>query len=153
MAKVNIFSFSNKIIRNIMSRVKGKPFFKIIPSLYFIGLGVGLVFTLIYAFIPNFVTCSSLFGQKICTPTGIFLALIMSLPGYIIAGNLIAFFPEPPWILSLIIVIAVSAAFYYIVGWLIDKIVKRKLSFKYFVYYLIVIILVFLVFILLTLIR
>lgn len=114
-----------KELIKIISKLKFK---RSLLLLYFFILFSGLILTFIYAFIPSFVTCSSLFGNNFCTPTGIFIALLASLPGYIISGNILFFTKDLPWGLSFVIVIAASALFYFILGMLIDSIRVKSLN-------------------------
>lgn len=110
-----------------------KEFPKLVPLLYIYLLVLGLVLTLAYAFVPKLVTCSGIFGQSFCTPTGIFLILFVSLPGYILAGNLLTFIGKLPWLLSLISVFVVSGTFYYLLGLFIEKIKAKKIRQESFI--------------------
>ncbi len=142
-----------RILKFFIIRLKSKEFTKIIPLIYVIGMVIGLLFTIAYAFFHNLVVCSTFFGQEFCTPTGIFIALMLSLPGYVIAGNLLSLIPNFPWIISLVVVIVVSASFYYLLGWLIDQKRSKKMTTGNFTKYLTVFIFVVLVLILVALIR
>ncbi|OGM05325.1 hypothetical protein A2715_05610 [Candidatus Woesebacteria bacterium RIFCSPHIGHO2_01_FULL_39_32] len=119
-----------KIRRVFLSFKKFLPknFRKAFLLLYIFGLVLGLILTLVYAFVPSFVTCASFFAENFCTPAGIFLILALSLPGYLVAGNILALLPEIPWVPSLIIVIVTSGAFYFLIGLLIDKKRRKKIS-------------------------
>src|SRR3972149_2461037 len=97
-----------------------KEFKKLLPVLYIICLILGILLTLVYAFVPKFVVCSALFGQQFCTPAGIFLALLVSLPGYLFAGNLLPFIKELPWLASFIVIIVFSGIFYHFIGLFLD---------------------------------
>lgn len=112
---------------------KFKKFFKkdfrlLLPQLYLLGLLTGFIFTLLYATFPKLVICSDFLGYQFCTPTGVFIALIINFPGYIISGNIFRRLPKVPWLLSLFTVILTSLVFYYLVGILIDK--YRKGTYK-----------------------
>ncbi|KKQ97769.1 MAG: hypothetical protein UT24_C0012G0081 [Candidatus Woesebacteria bacterium GW2011_GWB1_39_12] len=119
---------------------------------YITGLILGIVILALYAFIPSLIFCTPIFGQQVCTPAGILLALVLSLPGYLIAGNLLQFLPELAWGISLVVIIVVSAAFYYLSGWLIDQKLEKKLSTSTFSKYLILFVFAVLVLILISLI-
>ena len=119
-----------KIRSRLVSFKKFLPrnFKKTFLFLYIFGLILGLILTLVYAFVPSLVTCTSFFAESFCTPTGIFLIIVLSLPGYLIAGNILALLPEIPWAFSLIIVVITSGAFYFLIGLLIDKKRRKKVS-------------------------
>ena len=118
---------------------------------YILLLILGVFLTLVYAFVPSFTTCSALFGTMFCTPTGIFIALFASLPGYLLAGNALSFLPDVPWIVSLISVIIVSGIFYYMVGKFLDRQKGKKFTTESFVRSVIILTLVILVLLLLAL--
>lgn len=110
-----------------------KKFFKkdfrvLFPQLYIIGILVGFVLTLLFAVFPQLVMCSQIFGDQLCTPTGIFVGLFVSLPGYLIAGNLFSILPALSVGVSFVIVIITSIAFYYLLGLLLDKIRQKSTS-------------------------
>ena len=125
---------------------------KLLLTIYILGLAVSLVLTLFYAFVPSFVTCSSLFGEEFCTPTGLFVAFFLSLPGYLVVGNLLSKLPEIPWLVSLILVIVFSGVFYFFLGAFIDKQKTRKMTLEAFSKFIIYLIFAILLFMLLTLI-
>lgn len=108
-----------------LSSVKMK---KLLPIFYISGLILGLVLTLLYTIYPSLVVCSSLFGEDFCTPAGLFLGGILSLPGYLIVGNVLQFLPAQPIALSLIFVLVITAVTYYLLGLLIDKLKMAKRS-------------------------
>ncbi len=116
--------------RKCLKRFKGVGFRKILPLIYLLLLLLGLVLTIIYAFVHSFVICSSLFGTNFCTPTGIYIALLASIPGYIISGNILYYIGEIPWLISFIVVIITSLVFYYLVGLIIDKYKSKSPSFE-----------------------
>ena len=116
---------------HIYKKAKKTGFKKVFPLIYSFILLLGIIFTFLYAFIPSFVTCSSIFGNHFCTPTGLFIALFASIPGYIISGNILYFLGEITWALSFLIIIATSFVFYYIAGLLVDNYQNKKLSPEY----------------------
>lgn len=101
---------------------------KVLPLSYSLILVIGGILTLVYAFVPGFVTCTSIFGERFCTPTGIFLMLIVSLPGYLIAGNVLFFIDVLPSALSLLIVALTSFIFYFLLGLSLEKFSSSKLT-------------------------
>ncbi len=116
------------LIQKLIGLLKKSNFRKVLPLFYFLFLVLGGILTLVYAFIPEFTACSSIFGEKFCTPYGIFLMLVVSLPGYLIAGNILFFIKELHWGVSLIIVAATSALFYYLLGFGLDKLKSKALN-------------------------
>jgi hypothetical protein len=109
-----------EILKKKHKRLKEMGFKKVLPLFYILLLFIGAILTFVYAFIPSFVACSSIFGSYFCTPMGIFIALIVSLPGYIISGNALIFMGDLPWGISFLVVIATSVLFYYFLGLAID---------------------------------
>lgn len=105
-----------------------KDFRILFPRIYFSVIIFGFILTLLYAAIPSLIICSSFFGEEFCTPAGIYLGLMASLPGYVVAGNLLSSFNELPSVLSFLAVIATSGIFYYFLGVLIDKARKKKFT-------------------------
>ena len=91
-------------------------------------LVIGAILTFAYAFFHNLTFCSSLFGENFCTPLGIFLVLTVSLPGYLIAGNILKFIPDLPWAVSLIVVVVTSGVFYFLLGTFIDRLKSKKIT-------------------------
>ena len=104
----------------IFTKLFPREFKRLLPVVYIYLLILGLILTLVYAFVPEFVICSGIFGQQFCTPAGIFTALFASLPGYLFAGNFLTFISALPWFISFIVIIVVSGIFYYLIGYIID---------------------------------
>lgn len=96
-----------------------------LPYFYGLGLIFGLVLVFISGRVPSLNVCSRLFGEEFCTPAGVYLVLILSLPGYFVLGNLFPFLENANWILSLVLVLLTSAAFYFLLGILLDKFKKE----------------------------
>lgn len=108
-------------IANFIKSLAKRRFRVLLPLIYLLILAFGLVLTGFYVFVPSLVTCSELFAEKFCIPTGIYLAFLVNIPGYFIAGNLLPFLENISWWISLIVIIIVSGIFYFLVGLLIDK--------------------------------
>ena len=109
-----------KLITWIKKFVK-KDFRVLFIQIYAIILLIAFILTLLFAAFPSLIVCSNFFGEEFCTPTGLYLGLLASLPGYVVAGNILSSFNEIPAGLSFIIVIATSGLFYFLLGLLIDK--------------------------------
>jgi len=105
-----------------------KDFRILIPQIYGLILLFGFVLTLLYAAFPSLTICSNLFGDNFCTPAGIYLGLMASLPGYVIAGNLLTSFNTLPAGVSFFVVILSSALVYFVIGALIDRLRKSSIS-------------------------
>ncbi len=121
----------NIIKHNILRGLKGfrkKTFRKIFPLIYLYILIIGLILTFIYSFVHSLVICSAIFGEKFCTPAGVFIILLASLPGYIIAGNIFSFLSKLPWVVSFPIIILISFIFYFVFGIFIEKVKGKKLN-------------------------
>lgn len=103
-------------------------FTRILPLFYFFVLILSLLLTGLYVIFPGLTLCSSIFGETICTPAGVLIALIASLPGYLIVGNILSADSTVPVVLSFTLVIVVSILFYYLAGKLLDKLKKGKLT-------------------------
>lgn len=116
-----------KVIKFVKLYFK-KDFRILLPQLYALGIIVGFVLTLLYATFPGLSFCSELFGDQFCTPAGIYLGLFISLPGYLIAGNLFSQLPTLSGSSSFLIVIVTSGIFYFLLGLLIDKFRKKTAS-------------------------
>src|SRR3989344_7328338 len=107
-----------------------KDFKKLFLYFYIFGIVSGLLLLFLYGFFHSMVFCSSLLGEKVCTPTGIFVIIVLSLPGYLIAGNILAFITELPWVISLLVVVVTSGSFYFLFGVVIDRARGKKLTAK-----------------------
>jgi len=92
-----------------------------LPFFYGLGLILSLVLVFLYGLFPSLSACSKLFGQEFCTPAGIFLFLILSIPGYFVVGNLFPFLDNAAWIISFVLVVVASCLFYYLLGILFEK--------------------------------
>jgi predicted PurR-regulated permease PerM len=119
---------NHKKMRKPLRFLKKLGFKKSLPLIYLLLLFLGVILTFIYAFIPTFVSCSFLFGSYFCTPTGIFIALFASLPGYILSGNLLSFIKDLPWSVSFAVIILTSVVFYYLLGLFLDKFKSKSLN-------------------------
>ena len=120
-----------RILANILKFLKKffkKDFRILLPQLYAGGIILGFVLTLLYATFPQLSYCSELFGDQFCTPVGIYLGLFISLPGYLIAGNLLSQLPVLSGSVSFLIVIVTSGICYFLLGLLIDKLKKKSTS-------------------------
>ena len=115
-------------IKNIFNRIKKTGFKKALPLFYLFVLILSIILTLVYAFIPKFIACSSLFGEQFCTPFGIYLGLLISFPGYIVSGNILSFVKDLPWGISFFIVVTTSFLFYFLTGLIIDNFKGKPLN-------------------------
>lgn len=122
-----------KKIRDFFRRVKTKVpkrYRWLLPFIYILILFLGLLLSLFYIKFPSLVVCSKLFGQEFCTPAGIYLILIISIPGYFIVGNLLPFLVGVGWLASFILVIFSSCLFYYFLGLAGERFQKASYSGK-----------------------
>ncbi len=89
-------------------------------QLYFLLLGISLVFYLLSPWFPEARICTTMFQMPICPPVGLFIGMILNLPGYFIVGNILPFISKLHWSFSLIAVIIVSMFFYAALAKLVD---------------------------------
>lgn len=134
-------------------RKKLRLFFKrglriVFTKLYITGLVLSLILILLFATFPSLSICNDSLGFEFCVPTGVFVGLIISIPGYLIAGNVLSKFENIHWLISLVAVIVTSYAFYYYFGLAIDRFKKvdSKGKFKVMVIFIFVILLVLLLY-------
>jgi len=111
---------TNPLVIFLSRFFRRKP--KVVLSLtYIFALVFGLVLSGFYPFVPRLTVCSNLFGEQFCTPTGFFIIMTASLPGYLIAGNILKFFPAVNTLLSSLLVFLVSFYFYRFFGIFIES--------------------------------
>lgn len=136
------------MLKNLLERTKSiinKRGYKVfLPLLYIFGLLFGLFLMFVSPLIQSPEVCSTLFGVEFCTPLGLYIASILSVPGYFIAGNLFPFLKNIPWYSSLFIVFVITLTLYYSVGLLIDKLKSSKSKLNL----VIILIFIFLIFLL-----
>jgi hypothetical protein len=122
-----------KYLRKLGKRVKGffkKDYHILLPQIYFIVLVAGFLLGLLYAFFPFLVTCLTVFGSRVCTSVGVLTSLAVNVPGYLVIGKIFGASSSLPTIVSVILVVFVSALFYFLLGHLIDNFKKGKGSAK-----------------------
>jgi hypothetical protein len=101
--------------------------FKIrLPSWYFALLLVSMVIFLLYIPFNILHSCINWQGTKICSPTGSIIAILLSLPGYAIAGFLPRSVIDSNWIISFFIVVIVSVITYSLLGMYLDYIKSKN---------------------------
>lgn len=113
------FSKINRII-------KRREFKVLLPSIYVLGLIVSFLLTLLYAAFPQLVTCSALLGEEVCTPSGLFFFVALSLPGYLLVGNIANWLTWLPMSITLFFVVGVSGLIYFALGSLIDRLIVME---------------------------
>lgn len=138
-------------IKRARRLVQGFSFRKILLFSYIFGILLGFFLAVLSIFLPFLSTCFSLFGERFCTSTGVLLVLFISLPGYLLVGNLFSLLAQIPWVLSFLAVILFSGVFYFLMGLFIDKIRMKKPSTEVATKYLVYISFIFLVILLLLL--
>ena len=95
---------------------------------YLLVLIFGLILSGFYPFVPGLTVCSNLFGEQFCTPTGFFIIMAASLPGYLIAGNILKLLPTVNTLLSSLLVFLVSFYFYRLLGAFIESMRDKERS-------------------------
>lgn len=129
-----------RLLKLALKKLFKKDFKLLFPLCYVFFLLIGAVLFLLFQVFPSLIYCSNIFGVKFCTPIGAFLALVVSLPGYFIAGNVLGITPKTPLSFSIPVVIGLSAFFYYILGITADLVKKIKLKTRDFSKVLVVVI-------------
>lgn len=120
--------FCLKILKRVKKFIEKRGYKLFLPLLYISGLFISVILSGLYVVFPSLVFCSSLFGQRFCTLAGVYIASIISLPGYFIAGYLFNIPPETKWSVSLIYVIFSSILFYFLLGLILDKVKESSAS-------------------------
>jgi len=100
------------------------------PSIYLALLTFSLVISLFYRFTPFLYICPNLLGQELCAPLGVYIALFVSYPGYLFVAYAIPGSADWRWEFSSVVVILISALFYFIVGLAVDKFKKGNKNYK-----------------------
>ena len=114
----------------LLQHFKNKEIKIIFPFVYLALLVLSFILILLYAAFPKLTTCFDMFGENICTPTGIYFSILLSLPGYIVAGNILNKIPQLPIAISLFFVIVTSILIYFYLGNIIDMLREKKLATK-----------------------
>src|SRR3972149_7165481 len=117
-----------KLPKEKLTRFFKKGLRKILPQYYILVVLIELALAGFYPFIPKLTYCSSLFGETFCTPLGFFVAMLGSIPGYLIVGNVLKFLPAIHPIWSILLVIVVSYVFYYFLGLVLEIFFDRSRS-------------------------
>ena len=146
MLKKKVINILKKFKQKIPQRLRWKLSFY-----YVLAIIVGLILSLASIKYLSLSTCAKMYGQEFCTPTGIFLILIMSIPGYFIVGNLLPFLINSSWLVTLVFVILSSFLFYFLTGLIIEKYLKLSPEgkTKFLIYTAFIILLILLVLLLL----
>lgn len=117
---------SKKLAKFIISLPK-RDFSILFPSFYLLVMVIGFLFTALFYAYPSFVTCSNFLGQEFCTPTGVYLGFMASIPGYFIVGSLLGnFINRFPIAISFFLVVGTSVLVYFLLGLLMQKLKKGK---------------------------
>ena len=116
MFKKRFFNILKKFTQKFPQRLRWKIHFY-----YALVIIIGLILSLASIKYLSLTTCANMYGEEFCTPTGVFLILIMSIPGYFIVGNLLPFLTNTSWLVTLALVVLSSFIFYFITGLIIEK--------------------------------
>lgn len=115
-----------------------------LPVFYVLILIISGFLFLLFQIYPQLTICSKLFGVKFCTPTGAFLALLVSLPGYFVAGDIMGITPKTPLSFSIPVVFLVTLIFYFLLGVAIDFVRKTRPNLENAIKYLVIVIFILL---------
>lgn len=118
-------------IKKLIERVKKfrvKKYGKFLPLLYISILVLGSAITGLFIYFPTLYKCGVVLGLEMCQPTGTYIMMTASAPGYLIGGNLLKLHPTVTLAGSILVVFVTSLLFYYAIGWVIDKWRKHELE-------------------------
>lgn len=118
----------NNKVRGFLLFIKRNPKF-IAPITYVLILVLGLFLMEIAKIIPGFKLqgCVNLGGQDVCTLFGVYIATVVSLPGYILLGGLLRFLGlNFPQFESYIMLLLVNIIVYYLAGSLSIKLISIR---------------------------
>lgn len=99
-----------------------------LPFFYFLALLISIFISLLYFLFPKLVYCLNIGFESVCAPLGVYTGLVISLPGYILVGNILSNFTfgsSMPWIITLMLVLGVSTGVYFFIGKLMDKMMLK----------------------------
>jgi hypothetical protein len=103
---------------------------RLFVSIYLAVVTFGVLLGILSIFIPFLNTCLSLFGNRVCSPVGDFIAIFASFPGYFLSAIVLSPFKSVPDVISLTLVGIISLLFYYGAGKLVASKNKRDLSLR-----------------------
>jgi hypothetical protein len=140
---VKIKNFSKRLSKFIISLPK-RDMSILLPSFYIAILIFGFLLTMLFYVFPSLVACTEYLGKEFCTPTGVYLSFISSVPGYfvmgLLLGELISKIPLP---ISFFFVVGISILVYFFLGLILQKLrtgelLKKENSSKLVVYVFVV---------------
>ena len=120
MAKLKRFA---KNISKFIITLPKRDLSILVPGLYLFILLFGFLLTMLFYAFPSLVTCSEFLGREFCTPTGVYLSFMASVPGYFVVGNIIGdYISKIPIAISFIFVVGVSILVYFFLGVFLQKV-------------------------------
>jgi len=100
----------------------------LLPGFYIVILLLGFLLTVLFYAFPSLVSCSEFLGREFCTPTGVFLSFMVSMPGYFVIGNVLGdYINKIPIAVSFFFVVGISILVYFFLGLLLQKIKSGEL--------------------------
>lgn len=125
----------------------------LLPRLYIKLFIFGLILVgLNFSYLPNLTYCADMFGGDLCSPIGIYLIALISIPGYLVVNAIFPNAAQGNDSLYSLIVFVTSLLIYSILGYFFSK--KKEVKIKSAgIIYLIFLILLFLLLVLITMIR
>jgi len=128
-------------VKNAKTRRKegvNVQFKKKLPVLYIKLVIFGMALTGMQAtFLPQAVMCTTLFGEYACDPWGNFVVAIVSMPGYLFTGKIMSFWPQAPSYVFFALLFGLSIILYFLLGFLMDKRSKGKVTLKRFIIFIV----------------
>jgi hypothetical protein len=100
----------------------------LLPSFYLIILVFGFFLTILFYVFPSLVACTEYLGREFCTPTGVYLSFMSSIPGYFVLGTVLGeFMNKIPLAISFFFVVGISILVYFFLGLFLQKVKSGEL--------------------------
>lgn len=118
---LKIKNFSKKLTKFIISLPK-RDLSILLPSLYIVILIFGFFLTILFYVFPSLISCTTYLGKEFCTPTGVYLSFMSSIPGYFVLGTLLGdYVNRIPLTISFFFVVGISILIYFFLGLFLQK--------------------------------
>jgi len=145
-------NLSRKVSKFLISLLK-RDFSILLPSFYILILVFGFFLTILFYVFPSLVACTTYLGKEFCTPTGVYLSFMSSVPGYFILGTLLGdYINKIPLAISFFFVVGISILVYFFLGLFVQKVKSGELLKKesatkliLFVFFVLLVVLILLV--------
>lgn len=124
---VKLKNISKKVTQLLTSLPK-RDLSILLPSLYILILLFGFFLTVLFYVFPSLVACTEYLGKEFCTPTGVYLSFMSSIPGYFVIGSLLGdYINKIPLAISFFFVVGISILVYFFLGLFLQKVKSGEL--------------------------